>query len=126
MVEKVRVVHDSNIWISIAQNKTLARDVLPLIRGERIEACLSRALVKQLARAITYPRIAGVLERAGIEPLIALAGIVESATLVSTRTGVHEIREDPADNRVLECAVYAKAKFIVSGDKHVLKLREFK
>jgi hypothetical protein len=36
------------------------------------------------------------------------------------------VKEDPADDKVLECALAADADFIVSGDKHLLKLREFR
>jgi uncharacterized protein len=32
------------------------------------------------------------------------------------------IKEHPADNKFLECAIAAKAHFIVSGDKHLLKI----
>lgn len=35
------------------------------------------------------------------------------------------IKEDKPDNRILECAVAAKADFIVSGDKHLKALKEF-
>ncbi len=126
MGEKLRIVLDTNVWISIALNKTLAEEFLPLIREEKIEVCLSKALVTELARVITYPKIGTILEQAGIEPLVALSSIVESATLVRTRQTVREIEDNPADNRVLECAIYAKARFLVSGDKHVLKLGEFR
>lgn len=33
------------------------------------------------------------------------------------------VKDDPDDNRVLECAVAGKADYIVSGDRHLLKLR---
>ena len=47
--------------------------------------------------------------------------------------GVHEatedldvIEEDPADNRILECALAADAEFLVTGDKkHLLPLGSF-
>jgi predicted nucleic acid-binding protein len=35
------------------------------------------------------------------------------------------ILEDGPDNRVLECALHGKADAIVTGDKEVLKLKEF-
>jgi predicted nucleic acid-binding protein len=35
------------------------------------------------------------------------------------------VKEDPDDNRVLECAVGARAEFIVMGDKHLLQLEEY-
>lgn len=37
---------------------------------------------------------------------------------------LHE--EDESDNRILECAVAAKAEIIVSGDRHLRDLGEFR
>lgn len=37
-----------------------------------------------------------------------------------------EITEDLEDNKILEAASEAKADYIISGDKHLLKLKEFK
>ncbi len=39
---------------------------------------------------------------------------------------VKAIQADPEDNRVLEAALAAGAEFVVSGDKHLLKLVEWK
>lgn len=36
------------------------------------------------------------------------------------------IKDDPPDNRILECAVASKAIFIISYNKHLLNLKEFK
>jgi hypothetical protein len=33
------------------------------------------------------------------------------------------IREDPPDNRILECAVEGRANLIVSGDRHLRRLK---
>ena len=35
------------------------------------------------------------------------------------------VREDEADNRILECALAAGADAIVTGDHHLLELRRF-
>jgi len=35
------------------------------------------------------------------------------------------IKEDPDDDRVLECAVSAEAKHIVSRDRHLLRLGSY-
>ena len=39
---------------------------------------------------------------------------------------VNVIKEDPDDNKVLECAFSCNADYIISGDQHLLKLKEFK
>ncbi|MFH0978590.1 MAG: putative toxin-antitoxin system toxin component, PIN family [Candidatus Woesearchaeota archaeon] len=55
---------------------------------------------------------------------------IETIKEVAETIEVHEkfdvITEDAADNRVLECAAAAKADYVVSGDKHLLKRKEFK
>lgn len=38
---------------------------------------------------------------------------------------VNIIMADPSDNIFLECALEAKADFLVSGDSHLLRLGEF-
>jgi putative PIN family toxin of toxin-antitoxin system len=36
------------------------------------------------------------------------------------------VPRDPEDNMVLECAVEGHAQYIVSGDKHLLELKEYR
>ncbi|MBO3769385.1 MAG: putative toxin-antitoxin system toxin component, PIN family, partial [Candidatus Brockarchaeota archaeon] len=45
---------------------------------------------------------------------------------IEPKTAVNIIRNDPADNRVLECALSAKANAIITGDKHLLAPGKFK
>jgi uncharacterized protein len=49
--------------------------------------------------------------------------IGRTADVVQPSERLHVV-EDDADNRVLECAVMVQANLIVSGDRHLLKLRE--
>jgi uncharacterized protein len=44
---------------------------------------------------------------------------------VSPTEILHVVKEDPADDRVLECAATAKSDFIVSEDKDLLRLGQF-
>lgn len=45
---------------------------------------------------------------------------------IEPKTTVKIIRDDPADNRVLDCALSARADAIITGDKHLLALGKFK
>lgn len=45
--------------------------------------------------------------------------------VVPTET-VDVIREDPADNRILECAAAARSDYIVSGDNDLLRVKSFR
>jgi predicted nucleic acid-binding protein len=35
------------------------------------------------------------------------------------------IKSNPDDNKILECAVACGASYIVSGDRHLLELKEY-
>ena len=50
----------------------------------------------------------------------------EYGKIVEPTIKVDIIKEDPDDNKILECAVSCNADYIVSGDHHLLKLKEFK
>jgi len=46
----------------------------------------------------------------------------DTASVVEPDFELNAVPDDPDDNRVLECAVAGKAEFIVSGDKHLMRI----
>jgi predicted nucleic acid-binding protein len=46
--------------------------------------------------------------------------------IVNPKRTIDIILEDPGDNIILECAQEAEAEYIVSGDKHLTDLGEFR
>lgn len=117
-----RIVVDSNIVISgFLFGGTPAR--------------VLRAIVEGKARCFTslpiLDEVRGVLQRPkfGLAPEQVLSFVEEFRLLcevVAPRAVVHMIGEDPADDRILECAIEARAEAVVSGDSHLLKLREWR
>lgn len=55
----------------------------------------------------------------------AKAIIQEAARTITPTVQLGVIKEDPPDNRILECAVTAGASYIVTGDKDLLRLRQY-
>jgi putative PIN family toxin of toxin-antitoxin system len=55
-----------------------------------------------------------------------LEAIKRIARLTIPKYEINAIQDDPDDNRVLECALSAEADVIISGDKHLLKLKKFR
>jgi uncharacterized protein len=39
---------------------------------------------------------------------------------------LYVVRDDPDDDRILECASAARSDYIVTGDKHLLELKKFR
>ena len=73
----------------------------------------------------------GVLQRPKFmfdpDPIQAIVGeMVSCGEVVRPTMRIEEIQDDPADNRILECAVEGGADYIVSGDAHLTSLREYR
>jgi len=46
--------------------------------------------------------------------------------LVETNEKLDIVKEDQTDNKILECAIAANADYVITYDKHLLRLKEFK
>ena len=48
------------------------------------------------------------------------------ASLIEPKQKVEIIKDDPDDNKVIECAIESSSDYIITYDKHLLKLKEYK
>lgn len=117
--EKLKVVLDSNVIISGLNFRGSPRKILDLIRRKQIELYTSPFILEEVKDILK--------EKFGWnERKIQTAVKRIKATLVEPKKNISIIKNDEDDNRILECAVEGKVKYIVSGDKrHILPLREY-
>ena len=54
-----------------------------------------------------------------------LSIIIEAAEIVEPEIIIDLISQDSSDNRILECAITADCEYVISGDKHLLEIKEF-
>lgn len=117
----MRVVLDTNILISAfvfpgGPPEAVYRAALE----GRIELVTSPALLAELGRVLT--------DRFAWEPDLAaqvVGQVARMATVVRPKQQVQVIADDPDDDRVLEAAAAGDADTIVSGDRHLLRLRSW-
>lgn len=46
-------------------------------------------------------------------------------TLIETSSKIEAVKNDPEDNKILECGLDSHSEYIISYDKHLLNLKEF-
>ncbi len=125
MGKKVKVVFDTNVWISIFMKKILSQEYDKIL-NQATSVYISKDILMEISKVLTYPKINQTLNACEIDARQILRMIAANSTIVYPKIKVHIIEEDPQDNRILECALAAGAKFIATGDKHLLKLSQFK
>jgi len=117
----LKVVFDTNILVSAL--------VFP---GGRGEAALQRIVEEKDQLLLSKPildELLGILGRKFARDAEALSHaavfLTELSLPVKPRQRLRVVKDDP-DNRILECAVAGDAGIIVTGDKALLALREYK
>jgi putative PIN family toxin of toxin-antitoxin system len=122
--KKVKVVFDTNVWVSISLQKIL-NDEFSRVK-QKLTIYVSKDVMLEISKVLLYPKIAGILRKNGIDGKEILRAIAASSKIIEPKVKLNVVNEDPADNKILECALAAGAEIIVSGDKHLLELGKFR
>ena len=115
----IRVVLDTNIIFSaIFWKGNPHKAVKAGIKGEY---CIltSYEIIDELARVLNEVG----WQRRNIQRWQKL--LLRKSILIQPTKSLEIIKEDPDDNKFLTCAVEGRADYIVTGDKHILKLKRY-
>ena len=119
----MRAILDSNVLISaiLSSSGSSARLLLAWQAGA-FELIVSPALLVELARALTYPKLARLIPPADAEAFVAW--ISRSATLAMDPGTAPAIRSDDPDDDYLLALAIAERAILVSGDRHLTVLAD--
>ncbi len=122
----MKVVADTNVIISmLLWGKSLKR-LFSLVNGGRIILCFSPETIDEIFRVIHYPSIAKQVQKTKINAGALLDKLLAASLICYPDIKIAAIAQDDSDNRLLETAITAEVKCIISGDKHLLALDHFK
>ena len=116
----MRVVADTNVFISALMFGGLPGRFLDLALHRRFTLVTSKALLDELDE-----KLRGKFGVSESDALAICAKLEGNADLVDPQFELNAVPDDPDDNRVLECAVAGKAEFVVSGDRHLLRIGSY-
>lgn len=118
----LKITTDTNTLISATISKGNEFELLRMVKEGRIKLILSPKILKEFKEVISRSKFGFSLEQI----MNALKQIISISSLIIPTLKVDVIKEDPDDNRVLECAEAGKVDYIISGDEHLLRLEEYK
>lgn len=122
----MRVVLDTNVWISSFITPTGAPAAVLSYLSDHV-LIASEEMLEEIQRVLQYNRIATRYNLTPEKVSAYLANIREKVELISADLPDSPIVEaDPSDDKFLVCAVKGKADCIVSGDRHLLHLVEYR
>jgi putative PIN family toxin of toxin-antitoxin system len=116
----IKIVIDTNIYISAIFWGGKPREIVDLGRDEKILIFTSSEIENEIAEKL---RTKFRLDEDEIKNILLDFSIFTIPTEVSMN--VDAVSEDPEDNKFIECALTCNADYLVSGDRHLLKIKEY-
>ena len=117
----IRVTLDSNIYISAFAFKGEPKRLLQMAGDGQIEIAVSQPILDEVARILSGKKFAWPPEQ--VEQ--ALDAIRSIAQMVTSTQPLNAVPADPSDNKIVECAIASSSDVLLSGDKHLLRLKSY-
>jgi putative PIN family toxin of toxin-antitoxin system len=119
-----RIVLDTNVLISALIKPGKPRDLLLEIAKGKFQLVLSRQILDEFARTVADPKISRYVDEEDITRYIKVIG--SAATIISVKSRFRVVKQDPSDDIILRTAYDGKARYVVTGDEHLLSLKQYR
>lgn len=113
-VKKIKVIIDTNLWISFAYN-SFHSPLNKLLSEESIEIIGSYELIQELREVLHRPKFRKTISKVKIERLLSLFA---QAILLVKPAIKNKVASDPKDDFLFDIAMAAKADYLITGDKN--------
>jgi uncharacterized protein len=101
-------------------------EIIKSAEAKNVSVFLSEDIVGEITQVLTYPKIKNVYKTLGLQSEDLIEAVLKIAKFVKVTKKLHVVEEHSADDKFIECAQSAKADYIISGDKHLLKVACYK
>jgi uncharacterized protein len=117
----LNVTADTNVLISaLVYRRGKPYQLLQMATAGDINLTVSEDIVTEMAEVLVRKFKASEQEVAE-----AIAIVRDAARIVRPSVTLDVVKDDPDDNRIVECAVSAGSDFIVTGDKDLLRMGRY-
>ncbi|MBI2047716.1 MAG: putative toxin-antitoxin system toxin component, PIN family [Parcubacteria group bacterium] len=117
----IKAVLDTNVWISALFWRGAPHRVVQTgLRGSFI-ILISIEIIEELKERLLNKFHFPLRDTIDFLEIIAL-----NSHIVESPLKVHVVKDDPTDNKIIGCALTGGAQYIVSGDHHLLRIREYR
>jgi len=119
----IKIVLDTNVVVSaLLKADSTPELIVSMIREKQMLLCLSKGIFEEYSEVLGRDKFKG-LNRKKVKEL--LSKLKKDAIWVDPHTSVDAIKADPTDNKFLECALKARADFLITGNTRHFSFNKF-
>ena len=119
----IRAVIDTNVVVSALLFEGVSGKLIPLWQNNQIKPLVSKQIIGEYITVLAYPKFA--LTEDEIQYLV-YNEILPYVDVVLPELTSAIVLDDPSDDKFIHCAISGKAEYIVSGDRHLLSLGQYR
>lgn len=125
---KSRIVLDTNVYVSALMKpaSTPGKVFKKIVQNSSYELVVSEAILDEIRRVLFYPKVRKHIKGTDDEINHWIQSISMIAHIVYPEN--HDeviVHEDPDDDKFILAALEGRAKILISGDAHLLKLKKY-
>lgn len=117
----MNVVVDTNIFVSSFFGGH-PRKIIDRWKEGRITLCLSREIINEYTSVLVR---LGLADEKELPELLQLFAEGRGVLFAARTPSLNIVRQDPSDDKFIECAVALKARHIITGDKALLSVKNY-
>jgi len=122
----MRIVVDSNVLVSASFWNGDSERIIALAESKKLELFLSKEIIDEFTRVLGYEDIKRKIRDKGLEMKRTVEKIEAISTIIEPKIKIKAVIDDPSDDKFIECTVEARADYLISKDKHLLKMKSFR
>lgn len=117
----IKVVIDANVFISSFFGGNPEK-IISLRKQGEIKLCLSNKIIDEY---IEVQKRMGLQDESELKELLDVLAEGHNIIFTAATLKLDIVKNDPDDNKFIECAVALECSYIVSGDNHLRNLQRY-
>jgi len=103
----------------------ILKKIIDKIEKKEVVLILSKEILEEYYRVLQYDEIKEKIKNKCLEIKQSVLKISTISEIIDVKSKITLIKDDPSDNKFIECAVDGKVDYIISKDNHLLKFKEY-
>jgi len=116
----IRATLDTNIWLSSILWTGRPYWIRKAIEGKEFISVTSLKILNELTRVLRE-----YFQFSDDDAYEWYLRVGEMSEVLSPKLTLNLIEDDPDDNKFVECALEGRARYVVTRDRHLLKVKEY-
>lgn len=118
----MKVIIDTNIFVSSFFGGK-PKKIIDLWKNGKLILCLSKDILDEYIEVLLR---LGLRDEKELEELLSLFSSGYNILFTKKTPEIRIVEKDPADDKFIACAIALKAEFVITGDKSLLSIKEYK